>query len=166
MRRIVLVIHNIRSAHNVGSLLRTAEGLGIEKVYITGYSPYPVAPNDNRLPHIHRKLTAQIDKTALGATELVSWEYVEDIDYCLSKLSAEQFTIVALEQTPKAVEMRNFKPAQKIALLVGNEVAGIDPATLAKIEVHLKIPMLGQKESFNVAVAGAIAIYHLRYLDK
>jgi 23S rRNA (guanosine2251-2'-O)-methyltransferase len=165
-RKIVLVIHNVRSAHNVGSLLRTAEGLGAEKVYITGYSPYPEAKADERLPHIRQKITKQISKTALGAEKTLRWEQVDDIEKCLSGLADAGFLVAALEQTTQALDLNDFYSDQEIALVVGNEVEGLDQATLDKISVHLKIPMLGQKESFNVAVAGAIALYRLRYLDK
>ena len=165
-RKIVLVIHNVRSAHNVGSLLRTAEGLGVEKVYITGYSPYPEAKTDERLPHVRQKTTRQINKTALGAEKLLSWERFGDIEKCLSGLGGDGYLVAALEQTTQALDLNKFYSNKDIALVVGNEVEGLDQATLGKINIHLQIPMLGQKESFNVAAAGAIGLYHLRYMDK
>jgi 23S rRNA (guanosine2251-2'-O)-methyltransferase len=166
MRRLILIIHNVRSAHNVGSLLRTAEGLGIEKVYITGYSPYPLAENDERLPHISRRAAQQIDKTALGAAEMIDWQHHENIGDCLDKLKSQGFLIAALEQTPQAKQLAELKSSEDLALVVGNEVEGLDKPTLANINLHLKIPMLGRKESFNVAAVAAMALYHLRYIDK
>lgn len=165
-RKIVLVIHNVRSAHNVGSLLRTAEGLGLEKVYITGYSPYPESEPDERLPHIRQRVAKQIDKTALGAQKTLSWNHVPDIEKCLVELGEVGFLIAALEQTPKAQVLNEYYSDESIALVVGNEIEGLDQKTLDKIAVHLRIPMLGHKESFNVAAAGAMALYHLRYLDR
>lgn len=163
MRKIILVIHNVRSAYNVGSLLRTADGLGVERVYLAGYSPYPESKGDVRLPHIRQRLSRQIHKTALGAQETINWFHEEDINKILDSLVAEGYLIAALEQTPWAQDLNNFLPKTDIALVVGNEVAGLDSQTLKRISCHLKIPMLGQKESFNVAVAAAMALYHLRY---
>jgi tRNA G18 (ribose-2'-O)-methylase SpoU len=166
MRRLALVIHNVRSAHNVGSLLRTADGLGVAAVFLTGYTPYPQHEQDNRLPHISQKVSAAIHKTALGAEQSINWQQVNSLNQVLAQLVTAGYTIVALEQTAKAANLTNFKSKQAIALVVGNEVEGLDEQTLNMIERHLKIPMLGQKESLNVAVAGAIALYHLRHLDK
>src|SRR5688572_26323409 len=100
MRNIVLVAHNLRSIHNVGSLLRTAEGLGIEKVIISGYTPHPAHANDRRLPHEAAKITAQIKKTALGAEESVSWEYHQNLLPVIAHLKKKGYAVVALEQTP------------------------------------------------------------------
>lgn len=161
MRSIILIVHNVRSAHNVGSLLRTADGLGIERVYFTGYTPYPALENDNRLPHLRDKIERQIDKTALGAQKSVPWRHAEHIGDVIKKLKADNFVIAALEQTAKAKSLPKFKPHGNIALVVGNEVEGLDNEVLALADIHLQIPMLGAKESFNVAVSGAIALYHL-----
>lgn len=161
-RRIVLVIRNVRSAHNVGSLLRTAEGLGVEKVYLTGYSPYPEAKNDERLPHVRRRAEAQISKTALGTDKYLKWEHA-DITDCLKHLSGSGFKLVALEQTADAEPIQNFQPGPKTVLIVGNEVKGLDKEVLAKTDLNLQIPMLGRKESYNVASATAMALYHLRF---
>jgi len=161
MAKIVLVIHNIRSAHNVGSLLRTADGLGIYKVYITGYSPYPETMNDTRLPHERLKISKLVNKTALGAEKSVNWQHVKDVYNLIDRLKKSNYKIAALEQTAKSVMLPEYKVKEKEALIVGNELTGIDDEVLLKCDVHLEIPMLGRKESFNVAVAGAIALYHL-----
>jgi tRNA G18 (ribose-2'-O)-methylase SpoU len=162
-REIVLVIYNVRSAHNVGSLLRTADGLGIKRVFICGISPYPAHKEDSRLPHIAQKANRAIAKTSLGAEEAIAWSHHDDISALLKELSAEGFLTVALEQTDKAINMDKFNAPKKIAIIVGNEVEGIDRNTLDIAKIHLSIPMLGTKESFNVSVAGAMALYHLRY---
>lgn len=164
MRKIIVIAHNIRSTHNVGSLLRTAEGLGVNKVYLTGYTPYLLAPNDARLPHISSKLTAAIQKTALNAQDSLDWEYVEDIGAVLANLSADGYTVCALEQTPTAVNLNTFKAPDKCALVLGSEVTGVDEKLLANCPVHLVIPMFGKKESFNVVQAAAMALYHLRFM--
>jgi 23S rRNA (guanosine2251-2'-O)-methyltransferase len=160
--KIVLVIHNVRSTHNVGSLLRSADGFGVDHVYLTGYTPYPEHLNDVRLPHVRNKIEKQIQKTALGAQKTVSWSHSESINDVINLLKDKDFIIAALEQTPKAVPLGTFKLIKNIALIVGNEVDGIDKKTLQSSDVQLEIPMKGQKESFNVAIAGSIALYHFQ----
>ena len=100
MPEIIVIAHNIRSTHNVGALFRTAEGFGINKIILSGYTPYPTLKNDTRLPHISEKLTAQIHKTALGAEVLVPFEYQETIN--LSSLKKEGYTVLGLEQAPNS----------------------------------------------------------------
>ncbi len=163
-RRLVLVVHNVRSALNVGSLLRTAEGLGAEKVFLTGYSPYPEAKDDSRLPHARARTALQIHKTALGAEYFINWQHQTDINACLDQLTRGGFLTVALEQTPKSQKLSDFRSDRPAALIVGNEITGLDESVLKKIKQHVQIPMSGRKESFNVAVAAGIALYHLRYL--
>ena len=100
MRRIILIAHNLRSCHNVGSLLRTAEGLGIENVWLTGYTPYPLgSANDPRLPHLAAKLDRQIHKTALGAESSQPWEHEADIEKVLHGLKADGYQLAAVEQS-------------------------------------------------------------------
>lgn len=157
-----VIAHNIRSTHNVGSILRTCDGFGVSQVFCTGYTPYPTLPGDTRLPHISNKLTAQIHKTALGAEQTMHIEHSAELAPVLDKLKAEGYKIVALEQSPNAIILPNFKPqAQKIALLLGEEVHGIPQTLLAKCDAIVEIPMTGQKESFNVSVATGIALYVL-----
>jgi 23S rRNA (guanosine2251-2'-O)-methyltransferase len=163
MTRLALVIHNVRSAHNVGSLLRSADGFGVEKVYLTGYTPYPQLKYDDRLPHMRQKISKQIKKTALGAERSLNLIHEADIDRCLVELSAGGFMIVALEQTPRAKNLHEFKTTKDVALILGNEVSGLESDILKAVPDHIKIPMLGQKESLNVSIAGAIALYHLRW---
>lgn len=161
-KNIVLIAHNIRSAHNVGSILRTCDGFGVKKVYFTGYTPYPTSKNDDRLPHLAEKITSQIHKTALGAELTVPSEKSEIIGV-IKKLKSDGFSLVALEQDKKSVSLQNYAPPLKIALLLGEEVHGIDKELMKLCEQIIEIPMHGTKESFNVSVAIGIALYQLQF---
>jgi 23S rRNA (guanosine2251-2'-O)-methyltransferase len=163
MRTIVLIAHNLRSCHNVGSLLRTAEGLGVTDVYLTGYTPYPVIADDQRMPHLAQKINKQISKTALGAEKLVTIHVSTAIEPILAQLKTRGYQIAAVEQSATSAALPDFEPADKIALLVGREVEGVEPEVLASCDVTLEIPMYGQKESFNVVQAAAMALYHCRF---
>ena len=160
MSEIIIIAHNIRSTHNVGAIFRTAEGVGINKIILSGYTPYPKLPTDTRLPHISNKLTSQIHKTALGAEEIVPFEYVELIN--LSELRALGYRIVGLEQADRSISLPIYKPEAKTALILGEEVNGIPPELLDQCDDIIEIPMVGKKESFNVSVAAGIAMYQLR----
>jgi tRNA G18 (ribose-2'-O)-methylase SpoU len=162
-REIIVIAHDIRSSHNVGSLLRTAEGLGVQHVYFTGYTPYPAGPDDTRLPHITAKLDGQIHKTALDAEKLVPWSHVEDIFSLLKQLQSDGYTIAALEQSRASTLLPDFQPPNKLALLLGREVEGIEPELLKACDITLEIPMFGRKESFNVVQAAAMCLYHCRF---
>jgi 23S rRNA (guanosine2251-2'-O)-methyltransferase len=162
-RDIRLIVHNVRSIHNVGSLLRTADGLGISHVYLTGYTPYPMQEHDERLPHIASKITRQLHKTALGAELSDSMTRDENCTEVIRQLQKGGFTVAALEQTPSSVSLSSFSVPDKLAVIVGREVEGIEQSILDKCDVALEIPMLGQKESFNVSVAGGMALYHCRF---
>ncbi len=161
MNEIILVIHDIRSIHNVGSMLRTAECFGVQKVYITGYSPYPRVQNDDRLPHIITKTTDAITKTALGAEKLLDIQHHENIDELLTYLKSQDYSVVAAEQHPTSISLPSFRRSGKIALIMGREVEGVDPTILAACDTIIEIPMRGQKESFNVSVAAGIVLYQL-----
>ena len=161
-RNIVVIAHNLRSCHNVGSLLRTAEGLGIDTVFLTGYTPYPKTSEDTRLPHIISKISKQINKTSLGAEYSIKWEH-ENINSLLKKLVLEKYKICALEQTKKSISLNNFIPPKKLAIIMGSEVEGLQSDILNQAEYFIQIPMLGKKESFNVVQAAAMALYHTRF---
>ena len=163
MRKIVIVAHNLRSSHNVGSLLRTADGLGVNKVFLTGYTPYPSMKKDVRLARIANKVNHQISKTALGAEKSVNWEHKSDVKVILDRLKSSGYQICALEQGSKSINLVNFNPPNMVALILGRETEGIEPEILKLADKQLEIPMLGKKESFNVVQAAAIAIYHLQY---
>lgn len=163
MRDIILLAHNLRSTHNVGSLLRTAEGLGVQKVMLTGYTPYPSGDSDSRLPHLSLKLHRAIQKTALGAETTQPWERHEDITAVVTSLREQGWTLAALEQSPDSTPLPSYKAPQKLVLIVGREVEGIEPEILQMTDVILEIPMFGQKESFNVTQSAAMALYHCRF---
>jgi 23S rRNA (guanosine2251-2'-O)-methyltransferase len=163
MRSIIVIAHNLRSSHNVGSLLRTAEGLGVEQVYLTGYTPYPVELNDQRLPHIAQKVSKQIHKTSLNAEDTVAWKHSDDLQTILTDLQAQGYTVCAIEQAQNSIPLPLYEPTDKIALLVGREVEGIELAVLHACDTIIEIPMFGKKESFNVVQAAAMALYHCRF---
>lgn len=163
MRDLVLIAHNLRSAHNVGSLLRTAEGLGVSRVFLTGYTPYPQLGDDQRLPHLVAKTEKQIDKTALGAQKTLDWHHSEEIDGVITKLKNGGYSIVALEQSPKSVSLPELKPPERLAIIVGREVEGVEPEVLDQCDAIVEIPMFGKKESYNVVQAAAMALYHCRF---
>jgi len=156
---ITLVLHDIRSIHNVGSIFRTAEGFGVKKIYLSGYTPSP----DNGLPHVRKKIADRLHKTALGAEKLVSNEYVNDIFVLIDDLRKSGYKIVGLEQDERSIKLSDYKIDKnvKIALLLGEEVKGITTELRDKCDELVEIPMFGKKESFNVAVATGIALYEL-----
>jgi len=177
-RDIVVVAHNIRSVLNVGAILRTAEGFGIEKVFATGWTPNLQRSTDGSnaplLPHVREKLARELHKTALGAEEIVDLEFRENIFNLIQQLRAKNFVIVGLEQDSRAIALPDFNDffakkyskkfaasRAKIALLLGEEVGGLTPELRAACDELAEIPMFGRKESFNVSVAAGIALYSL-----
>jgi len=161
MPEIILLLHNIRSTHNVGSIFRSAEGFGISKIIISGYTPYPKMPTDTRLPHIAEKLHKQISKTALGAESMLPFSHCDDIFQTIEQLRIDGYRIAGLEQDERSIMLPDYKPADKIALILGEEVEGIAPELRAVCDDLIEIPMKGRKESFNVSVAAAVALYSL-----
>lgn len=159
MPEVIILAHNIRSTHNIGSIFRTAEGFGVKHIILSGYSPYPLLPDDSRLPHIREKIHHQIHKTALGAETLVPFSYSEEPP--LDDLKKNGYTIVALEQSANSITSYEYHSPSHIALLIGEEVHGITNELLRQCDQTIEIPMVGQKESFNVSVATGIALYQL-----
>jgi len=143
-----VVLNNIRSAHNVGSIFRTCDGVGVEKVWLCGITGYP--PN------------AQITKTALGSEQHVEWEYREHISDLIKELKNKGYKIVLLEQTEKSVLYQNFKPKGRICLVVGNEITGVCDSVVDMCDAAIEIEMAGMKNSLNVSVAFGIVAYHIR----
>lgn len=166
MNRVILIAHDIRSTHNVGSLLRTAECMGVTHTYLTGYTPYPTTSDDQRLPHISRKLTEQIHKTALGAETMTPWSHEDDVTALLTRMHAEGFLLVGLEQSTDSVLLPSFNTIRDVALLIGREVEGIDETLLQACDITIEIPQFGAKESLNVVQATAIALYQLRTIGR
>lgn len=146
-------------------MLRTAEGLGVEDVIFTGYTPYPELENDSRLPHIRKGIMHKIHKAALGAEDTQKWRYVENVETALKILRNGEYTIAALELTPQAKDITRFSPPEKIALLAGNETEGLDESLINLCDLTLQIPMSGSKESFNVSQAAAMAMYSLKFFN-
>jgi len=167
-REIAVLAHNIRSTHNIGAILRTCEGFGVSKIIFSGYSPFPILPDENfkktnRLPHIAQKLDSQIHKTALGAEKIVPAEISDNILDTIQNLKKQNFEIFALEQSKKSIFLKDFSAPKnaKIALLLGEEVDGISEKLIDLCDKTLEIPMFGKKESFNVSVATGIALYKI-----
>lgn len=163
MRDIYLIAHDMRSTYNVGSLMRTAEGLAVKKLYLTGYTPHPYFEGDNRLPHIYNKLTKDINKTALGAQDSIDWEYNQDLSDVIDNLKLNGIPVVALEQTNKSINIIEFKAGNNIAILLGTEVTGLTKEILDQTDFQIEIPMYGKKESFNVVQAAAMALFQFRF---
>lgn len=162
---IILVLHNIRSTYNVGSILRTAEGFGVKTAYLAGYTPRPNDPA--LLPHLRTKITHQIHKTALGAENFLDLNLSADLFSDLKNLKRQGYQIIGLENNLEKPTFLLTDPelkshlADQIVLLLGEEVRGIDPSLHALIDLFVEIPMSGRKESFNVSVATGIALFAL-----
>lgn len=143
-----IVLNNIRSLHNVGAIFRTADGIGVEKIWLCGITGYP--PQSG------------IAKTALGAQDHVSWEYRKNILDLVSELKTKGYQIVLLEQMSNSIEHDAFKPRSPICLIVGNEISGISDDLIKLCDQAVEISMDGIKNSLNVAVAFGIIGYHIR----
>ncbi|MBR3257139.1 TrmH family RNA methyltransferase [Candidatus Saccharibacteria bacterium] len=170
--KVVVVLNNIRSAGNVGSILRTSEGFGVEAVIFSGYTP---RPDDERiLPHLREKLNKQIEKTALGAEKLVKNYSSHDIISELREFKKKGYVVAGLENNIEDKRLislcnSNFPTLKKrlgerVVLVLGEEVEGINYSFYDIIDVFLEIPMFGEKESFNVSVAAGIALFGLSCL--
>lgn len=149
-----LILHNIRSIHNVGSIFRTADACGVDKIFLTGYTPIPV-------DRFGRDVKA-LSKVSLGAEKTVPWEKFSNIKKLIEKLQKEGVSIVALEQDDRSVNYKKFKPKFPLALIVGNEVRGISKDILSLCDSIIEIPMRGEKESLNVSVATGIALFSIK----
>lgn len=147
-----IILDNIRSAYNVGAIFRTAEGAGVKKIYLCGYTPRPT----DRFGRV----VAEIQKTSLGASDMVPWEGVDDISELLHRLRSEKVQLVAVELVPDAISLYDFSPNKKVAYVFGNEVTGILPEVRALCDVTMQIPMRGEKESLNIATTVGIVVFH------
>ena len=152
--RVFVILNNIRSAHNVGSIFRTADGAGVSKIYITGYTP---APYDR-----FGREQKEILKTSLGATHTVPFEVFENIHELIEQLKNEGVAIVSVEQTPTAVAYKTFVPKGDTAFIFGNEITGVEESVLALSDKHIMLPMGGAKESLNVSVCAGIILFHFK----
>lgn len=155
--KLILIVHNIRSAHNVGALFRTADGAGVEEIILSGYTPLPPKKGALYLTDADKALK----KTALGAEDSVSWRKSVSLTRTLTLLKKNGYEIVALEQDEQSVDYRKYKPGKKVSLLLGNEVSGVDKRVLKRCDTIMEIPMRGEKNSLNVSVAAGIALYQI-----
>lgn len=148
---LVLVLDDIRSALNVGSLFRTADAMGIAEICLCGITATPPS--------------REITKTAIGATESVAWQYYEDVTVALASLSARGFHILTIEQTDRSVKLTDFDASkhEQIAVIVGNEVYGVSESAIAKSHEAVEIAQYGTKHSLNVSVCGGIVLHHLSH---
>jgi len=144
---VIAVLENIRSAYNVGSVFRTADGFLIEAVYITGYTAKP--------PH------KEIKKTALGAEDSVSWKYFETTKDAINELRSEGYKIFAVEQVLDSILLHDIRnlPADKVAYIFGNEVKGVEQETISMCDGCVEIPQFGMKHSLNISVAAGIVLW-------
>ena len=144
---IYLILAGIRSAYNFRSIFRTADGAGVTKMYLCGISP---TPNDTK-----------VVKTSLGTEKTLPWDYHKQIGRLIKKLKNEGVQIIALEQSKQSIDYTKFKPKFPLAIIVGNEVSGLNKKVLSCADVVIEIPMRGEKESLNVAVATGIALFQI-----
>ncbi|MFA4831432.1 MAG: TrmH family RNA methyltransferase [Patescibacteria group bacterium] len=155
----IAVLYNIRSLHNVGSIFRTADAVGIKKLYLCGITP---APTD-----VFGRPRQQLTKVSLGAEKYIAWERVKSATKIIDKLKKEKYKIFAIEQSKNSIPYNKLKYLKtkklkaKIALIVGNEIKGLPKSILKKADKILEIPMYGRKESLNVSVAFGIVAFHL-----
>ncbi|MBA8826799.1 tRNA G18 (ribose-2'-O)-methylase SpoU [Saccharopolyspora lacisalsi] len=161
-RSIVVIAHNLRSVHNVGSLLRTGEVFAVDTVYVTGFTPYPAHPGDERSEKLQARQTRALAKAAAGAERTMPFERHPDVEALLDSLREQGYVVAGLEIDPHAVALSDYPPTRKVALLLGDEVVGIDPTLRESCDLLLQIPVYGDKHSLNVSVAAGIALYTLR----
>jgi tRNA G18 (ribose-2'-O)-methylase SpoU len=149
----ILILPDIRSALNVGAIFRTADAVGISKIYLTGYTPTPI----DRFGRVRK----DIAKSALGAEKTVSWEYKKGLLMLISKLKKEGYFILAIEQDKNSTNYKKVKLKEKNAFIVGTEVSGLPKKILDKCDIIAEIPMKGKKESLNVSVACGVALFRI-----
>ena len=151
----IAVLDNLRSVHNVGSIFRTANAVGIHKIILCGTTPTPLDKKGER--------RSDFAKVALGAEDTVSWEYSEEVRETLKTLRQEDFYIIAFEQDEKSVDYKgiSIEGKENIAFIIGPEVTGITEEVLGLCDVIAEIPMLGSKESLNVTIAFGIGVYRI-----
>ncbi len=149
MDKFVVICDSLRSLYNVGSIFRTSDGAGVDKIYLCGITGRPDSSKAKR----------KISKVALGAEEVVKWEYVYRAWTIVEKLKKKGYQIISLEQTKNSIKYTHFKPLFPAALIIGNEKNGVKKSLLERSDKIIEIPMRGQKESLNVSVAFGIAAY-------
>lgn len=154
-----VILYNIRSAHNVGSIFRTSDGAGVEKIYLVGPTPLPTDRFGRPQP--------EITKTSLGASESVAWEHVGEAGdeslgatlELIARLKEQGMKVVAVEQTTQSMSLYDFTVPEHVAYVFGAETTGVPPEIIAACDVAVEIPMVGMKESLNVSVAAGIVLF-------
>lgn len=147
-----VILENVRSAYNVGAIFRTADGAGVTKIFLVGYTPTPIDRFGRPQP--------EITKTSLGASTEVLWEQVDDSAQLVTQLKLEGCRVVAVEQDARSVSIADFTAPTKVAYVLGNEVTGVEKKTIQLCDDVIDLPMLGTKESLNVSVTAGIVMYH------
>ena len=144
---LVVILDNVRSMHNIGSIFRTSDGFAIEKIYLCGITAQP--------PH------REIEKTALGATQSIEWAYSADVCDTINELKLDGYTIIAIEQAENSTMLNNYDPdnSKKYALIFGNEVNGVSDEAMKLIDTCIEIPQFGTKHSFNIVVSAGIVLW-------
>jgi tRNA G18 (ribose-2'-O)-methylase SpoU len=146
-----VLLHNVRSAHNVGSIFRTADAAGVSRIFLSGYTPRPVDRFDRPVP--------EITKTALGAEKFIPWEYAKSPNSFIKRLKKDGWQIVGVEQDDQAVDYKTFHPDKRTVFILGNEVLGLSKSLCDLCDALVEIPMRGKKESLNVSVAAGIVLF-------
>jgi tRNA G18 (ribose-2'-O)-methylase SpoU len=149
----ILILPDIRSAINVGAIFRTADAIGISKIYLTGWTPRPT----DKFGRIQK----DIAKSALGAETWIPWEYKKTLIPLITYLKKDGYTIIAIEQDDRAIDYRKIKKEDKVAIIMGPEVTGLSKNILDKCDIIVEIPMYGKKESLNVSVACGVALFKI-----
>jgi tRNA G18 (ribose-2'-O)-methylase SpoU len=153
IQKTVVILHDIRSNANVGSIFRTADTAGVSKIYLTGYTPAP-------LDRFGRPVK-EIAKIALGAEKNIPWVKVKNVSKAIDDLRKEKFKIIAVEQAGNSVDYKKINKSGRMAFIFGNEVKGLSPKVISLADVVAEIPMLGKKESLNVSVSAGIALFRI-----
>jgi 23S rRNA (guanosine2251-2'-O)-methyltransferase len=155
-RDVRILLHDIRSVHNVGAIFRTADAIGASRIYLSGFSPTPLDRFGN--------LRSDMAKSALGSEKSVAWEYIKDPIALIESLKKEGFQAIALEQDPKSKDYKDIEIGERALAIFGTETTGISKEMLALADAVAEIPMRGMKESLNVSVSAGIALF--RWFDR
>ena len=151
---VAVLLHNVRSAHNVGSIFRTADAAGVARIYLSGYTPRP----RDRFGRAQK----EIAKTALGAEHSMPWEYCNAPAPLITRLKRNGWNIVGVEQDAHSIDYRTFVPRTPTLFIFGNEVRGLSKGLRSLCDTLMEIPMHGKKESLNVGVAAGIVLFSAR----
>lgn len=162
MKNVILVLDNLRSAHNVGAIMRSAVAFGCTRFLAVGTTPYPPTTGDQRLPHAQQRARRQINKTALGAEEHATFTYYAEPGECNAALAAMDIPIVVLEQHEHAIPVYECAEEPPFVLVVGNEVNGVSRVFIEAAHTIVEIPCVELKSSLNVASAASIALYQIQ----